>query len=91
MPDRRNGFGGGYPVACLRAPGCASRTGPEARTEPAVLTLALRDIIPALSEDGMMTEQMLDKHLQFMLEDGQISSTPSAKEGLLWTNRYIVD
>ena len=59
------------------------------RTDPEVLTLALREIIPALSEDGRMTEQMLDKHLQFMLDDGQIALKPSAKEGILWTNRFI--
>jgi NitT/TauT family transport system substrate-binding protein len=60
------------------------------RQDPALLALALREIIPALSEDGTMSEAMMDKHLQFMLDDGQIPSKPSAKEGLLWTNRYIV-
>ncbi|MBI3998248.1 MAG: ABC transporter substrate-binding protein [Armatimonadetes bacterium] len=60
------------------------------RTDPALLALALREIIPALSEDGTMNEEMMEKHLQFMLDDGQISLKPSAKEGLLWTNRYIV-
>src|SRR3989304_3036434 len=59
------------------------------RTDPEVLTLSLREIIPALSEDGRMTEAMLDKHLQFMLDDGQITLKPSAKEGFLWTNRFI--
>ncbi|MDR7484633.1 MAG: ABC transporter substrate-binding protein [Armatimonadota bacterium] len=60
------------------------------RTDPALLALALREIIPALSEDGTMTEAMMEKHLQFMLDDGQIPFKPSAKEGLLWTNRFIV-
>jgi ABC-type nitrate/sulfonate/bicarbonate transport system substrate-binding protein len=60
------------------------------RTDPALLALALREIIPALSEDGTMSEAMMEKHLQFMLDDGQIPSKPSAKEGLLWTNKYIV-
>ena len=60
------------------------------RTDPALLGLALREIIPALSEDGTTSEEMMDKHLQFMLDDGQITTKPSAKEGLLWTNRYIV-
>lgn len=59
------------------------------RTDPEVLTLALREIIPALSEDGTISEQMMDKHLQFMLDDGQIPFKPSAKEGVLWTNRFI--
>lgn len=59
------------------------------RTDVEVLTLALREIIPALSEDGRMTEQMMEKHLQFMLDDGQITFKPSAKEGILWTNRFI--
>jgi len=59
------------------------------RTDPEVLALALREILPALSEDGRITEPMMDKHLQFMLDDGQITLKPSAKEGLLWTNRFI--
>ena len=59
------------------------------RQDPAVLTLALREIIPALSEDGRITEAMLDKHLQFLLEGGYITLKPSAKEGVLWTNRFI--
>jgi hypothetical protein len=58
------------------------------RTDPAVLALALREIIPALSEDGRMTEGMIEKHLQFMLDDGQIPFKPSAKDGVLWTNRF---
>lgn len=59
------------------------------RTDPEVLALALREIIPSLSEDGRINEQMVDKHLQFMLDDGQITLKPSAKEGILWTNRFI--
>jgi len=59
------------------------------RTDPALLTLALREIIPALSEDGTMSEQMMEKHLQFMLDDGQITLKPSAKDGILWTNKFI--
>ncbi len=58
------------------------------RQDPA--PLALREIVPALSEDGTMNEQMMDKHLQFMLDDGQIAFKPSAMEGLLWTNSFIV-
>lgn len=59
------------------------------RTDPEVLALALRDITPALSPDGRMTEEMMDKHLNFMLETGQIPFKPSAKEGILWTNRFL--
>lgn len=59
------------------------------RTDPEVLALALREIIPALSEDGRVSEAMMEKHLQFMLDDGQITLKPSAKEGILWTNRFI--
>lgn len=58
------------------------------RTDPDVLTLALREIVPALSEDGRMNEQMMEKHLQFMLDDGQIPFKPSSKENVLWTNRF---
>jgi NitT/TauT family transport system substrate-binding protein len=59
------------------------------RMEPAVLTLAMREIIPALSGDGVMNEQMMQKHLDFLQDTGQVSSKPSAKEGLLWTNAYV--
>jgi len=59
------------------------------RMDPAVLTLALREIIPALSEDGMMNEQMMQKHLTFLVETGQTTARASAKEGVLWTNAYI--
>lgn len=60
------------------------------RTDPEVLTLALREIIPALSEDGRMTPEMMQKHIEFMFEAGDIPFKPSANEGVLWTNRYIV-
>lgn len=59
------------------------------RTDPAVLALALREMLPALSEDGSMGEQMMQKHIDFMYDTGQITYKPSAKEGLLWTNRFI--
>jgi ABC-type nitrate/sulfonate/bicarbonate transport system substrate-binding protein len=59
------------------------------RTDADVLALALREIIPSLSEDGRMSEAMMEKHLQFMLDDGQIALKPSAKEGILWSNRFI--
>jgi len=58
------------------------------RQDPAILTLALREIIPALSENGRISSPMLDKHLQFLLDSGQITLKPSAAEGLLWTNRF---
>ncbi len=59
------------------------------RMEPDVLGLALREIVPALSHDGRMTEPMLQKHLDFLVETGQLASKPSAKEGVLWTNAYL--
>ncbi len=59
------------------------------RTDPAVLALALREMLPALSEDGAMSEQMMQKHIDFMYDTGQITYKPSAREGLLWTNRFI--
>ena len=58
------------------------------RMDPAVLTLAMREIIPVLSPDGMMNEQMVQKHLDFLADTGQISSKPSAKEGVLWTGAF---
>ncbi|MGH2426397.1 MAG: ABC transporter substrate-binding protein, partial [bacterium] len=59
------------------------------RVDPALLTLALREIIPSLSEDGRMNVQMMQKHIDFMFEDGQIPFKPSASENVLWTNRFI--
>lgn len=58
------------------------------RQDPAVLALALREIVPALSEDGRLSSAMLDKHLQFLADSGQISLKPSSAEGILWTNRF---
>ncbi len=58
------------------------------RMDPAVLSLAMREIIPVLSPDGAMNEQMVQKHLDFLQDTGQISSKPPAKEGVLWTNAY---
>lgn len=59
------------------------------RTDPALLALALREMLPALSDDGSMSEQMMQKHIDFMYDTGQITYKPSAREGLLWTNRFI--
>lgn len=59
------------------------------RMDPAVMTLAMREIIPALSPNGVMDEQMVQKHLDFLMDTMQIDSKPSAKEGVLWTNAYV--
>jgi ABC-type nitrate/sulfonate/bicarbonate transport system substrate-binding protein len=59
------------------------------RMDPAVMTLAMREIIPALSPNGVMNEQMVQKHLDFLRETKQVDSVPSAKEGVLWTNAYV--
>jgi len=59
------------------------------RMDPAVMALAMREIISALSPDGVMNEQMVQKHLDFLKDTKQVDSTPSAKEGLLWTNAYV--
>jgi len=59
------------------------------RMDPAVMTLAMREIIPALSPNGVMNEQMVQKHLTFLIDTKQIDASPSAKEGVLWTNAYV--
>ena len=59
------------------------------RMDPAVMALAMREIINALSPDGVMNEQMVQKHLDFLKDTKQVDSIPSAKEGLLWTNAYV--
>ena len=59
------------------------------RMDPAVMTLAMREIIPALSPNGVMNEQMVQKHLKFLIDTKQIDASPSAKEGVLWTNAYV--
>jgi NitT/TauT family transport system substrate-binding protein len=58
------------------------------RMDPAVLTLAMREIIPVLSPDGVMTEQMVQKHLDFLKDTNQIESKPTAKDGVLWTSSF---
>ena len=57
--------------------------------DPALLARVLPEIIPALSEDGKMSEQIMQKTLDFLLEIGVIQSKPSAKDGILWTNRFL--
>ena len=57
--------------------------------DPAFLARIMPDLLPALSEDGRMSEPIMQKTLDFLLEIGQIRSKPSAKEGILWTNRYL--
>jgi NitT/TauT family transport system substrate-binding protein len=59
------------------------------RMESSVMTLAMRDIIPALSPNGTMNEQMVQKHLDFLMDTKQIESKPSVQEGVLWTNAYV--
>ncbi|PJC73551.1 MAG: hypothetical protein CO013_06540 [Syntrophobacterales bacterium CG_4_8_14_3_um_filter_58_8] len=54
-----------------------------------VMALAMKEILPALSADGTMNEQMMQKHLDFLKDTKQVDSTPSGKEGVLWTNAYI--
>jgi len=57
--------------------------------DPALLARVLPEIIPALSEDGKMSEPLVQKTLDFLFEIGEIRSKPSAKEGILWTNRFL--
>jgi len=59
------------------------------RVEPGVLALALREMLPALSEDGRMSAGMVQRHIDFMYETGQIPFKPSSAEGILWTNRFL--
>lgn len=59
------------------------------RMDPAVMALAMKEIMPALSENGTMNEQMMQKHLDFLKDTKQVDSIPSAKEGVLWTNAYV--
>ncbi|MGH7419076.1 MAG: ABC transporter substrate-binding protein, partial [Candidatus Rokuibacteriota bacterium] len=57
--------------------------------DPAFLARIMPDLLPALSEDGRMSEPIMQKTLDFLFEIGQIPNKPSAKEGILWTNRYL--
>jgi NitT/TauT family transport system substrate-binding protein len=59
------------------------------RMDPAVMALAMREIINALSPDGVMNEQMVQKHLDFLKDTKQVDATPSVKEGILWTNAFV--
>jgi hypothetical protein len=49
----------------------------------------MREIINALSPDGAMNEQMVQKHFDFLKDTKQVDSTPSVKEGVLWTNAFL--
>ena len=51
--------------------------------------VVLPEIIPGLSEDGRMSEPLVQKTLDFLFGIGEIRSKPSAKEGILWTNRFL--
>jgi len=57
--------------------------------DPALLARVLPEIIPGLSEDGRMSEPLVQKTLDFLFGIGEIRSKPSAKEGILWTNRFL--
>jgi hypothetical protein len=57
--------------------------------EPDVLALALKEILPALSEDGVMSEAMVKKHLDFLTKTGQTQGTAPSAEGELWTNAFV--
>lgn len=57
--------------------------------DPALLARVLPEILPALSEDGRLSEAIIQKTLNFLAEIGQITFKPSTKEGILWTNRYL--
>jgi NitT/TauT family transport system substrate-binding protein len=59
------------------------------RMEPDVLALAMKEILPALSEDGVMTEAMVRKHLDFLAKTGQTQGTAPSSEGELWTNSFV--
>jgi NitT/TauT family transport system substrate-binding protein len=59
------------------------------RMDPAVMALAMREIIQSLSPDGMMNEQMVQKHLDFLMDTKQIEAKPSTREGVLWTNAFV--
>jgi NitT/TauT family transport system substrate-binding protein len=54
-----------------------------------VMALAMKEIMPALSADGTMNEQMMAKHLDFLYDTKQIDWKPSPKEGGLWTNAFV--
>jgi len=53
------------------------------------LANTLRDLLPALSADGVITEASMKAHLDFLLSEGIIRQAASAEEGVLWTSRFL--
>lgn len=53
------------------------------------LASTLRDLLPALSADGVITEASMRAHLDFLLSEGIIRQAAPSEEGVLWTSRFL--
>ena len=54
----------------------------------AQLATTLRALLPALSADGLITEEGMRNHLEFLYRERIIPVEFTSQEGVLWTNRY---
>ena len=54
----------------------------------AQLAQTLRALLPALSADGVITEEGMRNHLAFLHNERIIPAPFTSEEGVLWTNRY---
>ncbi len=61
------------------------------RMDPEALRLGYQAALPAYSEDGRITEEMVSRFLDlaFNVKVLSLPQRPSPKEGVLWTNRFI--
>ncbi|HEY8485885.1 MAG TPA: ABC transporter substrate-binding protein [Limnochordales bacterium] len=55
----------------------------------AQLAQTLRQLLPALSADGVITEESMRNHLTFLYSERIIPAPFTAEEGVLWTSRYL--
>jgi hypothetical protein len=61
------------------------------RMSPEVLRAGVQTALPAYSNDGRLSEQIVTHFLElaYSMKLLTVPQRPSPKEGVLWTNRFI--
>ena len=57
-------------------------------TDEETLHIAFNALIPAVREDGKLSEAEVRNQIEVFKTVGTIDSSPDTKEGILWTNQY---
>jgi len=61
-----------------------------ADTPPAILELSWDALLPAISGEGIFTEDGNRRYLQLYADVGQLAGgMPTVEDGVLWTNRFV--